>query len=90
LLLVNLNQPLNAAKLIRTEAMAPFKPNRIDPEFGLVIVAFDMNVGWFIAISRVEKEPVRTTSKYGGHAVMVLRFQDHRNPQQSRIARKLP
>jgi hypothetical protein len=51
-------EPLDAADLLPTETTAPLKPHRIEPEFGCLIVAFDMDVGRLLAITRIEEETV--------------------------------
>src|SRR5260221_4145157 len=50
-----------------SETTATLQPDRIEPEFCDIIVAFHMDVRRLIAIARIEKEPVRANAQDSGH-----------------------
>ena len=49
------------------KAPAPFQPHRVEPELGLVAVAFDVNVSRLIPISSVEEKSVRSSLQNRRH-----------------------
>jgi len=57
---VFLDEPLYPIDFTSTESSTPFNPDRIEPEFGLHLLAFNMNVGRLITIARIKEESVRT------------------------------
>jgi hypothetical protein len=64
--LVFLDEPLNPVDLSSAEPTTTLKPGGIDPKFGLVIVALNMDMGWLIAVTCVKEESVRANSQYSG------------------------
>ena len=58
LLSIVLHKSVEAVNLSSGKSSAILKSNRIEPEFGNLVVPFDMDMGWFIAVACEEKEPV--------------------------------
>jgi hypothetical protein len=58
LLCIVLHKFVEALDLGSGKPSAILKPNRVRPEFGNLVVAFDVDMGWFIAVACEEKEPV--------------------------------
>lgn len=53
--------------LVAAKATAVLKHDWIEPEFGDVLISFDVNVWWLVSVTGVEKESVRTDAQYGWH-----------------------
>jgi hypothetical protein len=45
------DQPLNPIDLCSTKATAALEPSRVNPEFGFVIITFNVDVGRLIAVT---------------------------------------
>ncbi len=69
--LVLLNQLGEPVDFLRGEPVTSLKADRIEPELGLTIIAFDVDVRRLAAIASVKEESKRTTSKHGGHRLML-------------------
>jgi len=59
---VFLNKSLYLIQFAPAEPPTTLKPDWVEPEFGRVVVTFNVNVGWFIAIASVEKEAIRANT----------------------------
>lgn len=53
------HQLFNTRNLGARKTTAALQPNGIEPELCDFIVSLHMNVLWFVAVTRVEEEPVR-------------------------------
>ena len=53
------------------KAAALFQPHRVEPEFGLMAFALDMNESRLIPISRVKEKSVWPNSKNGWHTLLI-------------------
>jgi hypothetical protein len=65
--LILLNQLLNAVDFVAAEAAALLQPHRVEPEFRLVTLSLDVNMGWLIPVAGVKKESVRSNSQNSRH-----------------------
>jgi hypothetical protein len=61
------HEPLDSVDLDSRETAAALQSDRIEPEFGHIIVAFDMDVGRFVSIASVEEESVWANTQNGRH-----------------------
>jgi len=66
------NYTLQSADFHSIEPVAFLQSDRAQPEFGNFLVAFDVNVGWFNTVARVEEEPVWGASEDGRHVCGIL------------------
>jgi hypothetical protein len=66
-LLVLFDQLSNAIHFFPFEAAASFEPDRIQPKFGLVLIALNVNVRRLVSISSIKEEAVRSTPQHGRH-----------------------
>jgi hypothetical protein len=53
-----LDQRPEPVNLFSRETVVALKPDGVEPEFGLSVVAFDVDVGRFASVARVEEESV--------------------------------
>ena len=63
---------MNSGYLCPAKSPASLEPNWIKPEFRYLIITLDMHVLRLIAITRIEKEPIRANSQYSRHKRKVL------------------
>ena len=68
------NYTLNAGDFHPAESAAALQADRSQPELGNAVVAFDVDVGRFYAISGIEEESVGAAAEHGGHAGRILRI----------------
>ena len=59
--LIRDHKVLKTTDLCTRESSALLQPNRIEPKFRQVVFSFNMNVGRFIPISRIEEESIGTS-----------------------------
>lgn len=52
----------NGVDFLSFEATTILKSYRLQPEFGNFIIPFDIDMGWFVAVTSEEKETIRTNS----------------------------
>jgi hypothetical protein len=64
---VFLYEPLYPIDFSSAETPAVLKPDRIKPEFGLILVALNVNVRRLITVTRIKEESVRTTDQDSWH-----------------------
>jgi len=55
-------QLLDAVEFTATKTAAALQSHRIEPELGNSIIAFNVDMFWFVAITGVEEEPIRSNS----------------------------
>jgi hypothetical protein len=65
--LIILDHSSNTPYFFLAVSLAPLKSEWREPEFGLGLVALNMNVWRFVAVACKEKEPVWTEAKGRGH-----------------------
>jgi len=65
--LVFFNKLLYSIDLCSAESAAILQPNRVEPEFSLIVLTLNVNVWWLLTISGVKEESVRAVSQYGRH-----------------------
>lgn len=58
---------LNLANFRSRKSAATLQADGIQPELSDIIVAFNVNVGWFVPIACVEEEAVRAVAENGRH-----------------------
>jgi hypothetical protein len=46
----------DAINFVAVETAAALKPYRCEPELGLLVLTFDMNMRWFVAVVRIKEE----------------------------------
>ena len=63
---------LNRSQLMIAESSRSFNANRIKPELRRRAVSTDVNIGWLISLSRVEKELVWPNVIKLGHILLSL------------------
>jgi hypothetical protein len=56
--LVFLDQLLDTTDLFTTKPLIILEANWGEPEFGFILIAFNMYVGWFIAVSGIAEKPI--------------------------------
>lgn len=61
-----------AIDFFSVETIAILKPHRVEPEFGFLVVLFNVNMRRFILISSIKEEAVGTNSQDGGHSLVCL------------------
>jgi len=64
---VCLDELLEPIEFLSAEATTILHPHRDKPEFGHLLVALDVHVGWFITITRIEEESVRAKTQDSWH-----------------------
>ena len=62
LCLVILDNVLYSVNFFPTESIAMVKPDRLQPKFCSIIVALNMNMGWFATIPSIKEKSVRPNS----------------------------
>ena len=62
---------LNTINLFTTKPLIILKPNWSKPKLCFILIAFNMDVGWFITVSGVAKETIWTNCQKGRHSVDV-------------------
>ncbi len=65
------HQPLKSLELRGDKASATCQPYRFEPELRPVCLPLHVNMRWFIAVCRVEEEPVRTLAMNRRHNTSV-------------------
>jgi hypothetical protein len=58
MLSVFLDQPLDMTNLAPTEAATTLQPNRTEPELGLHVRSFYVDMRWLTTVSGIKEEPV--------------------------------
>jgi hypothetical protein len=58
LILVFFDQFLKTTDLVAPKAPIALKTNRSEPELGFILIALNMDVGWFIPVSRVTEKSI--------------------------------
>src|SRR5262249_38003925 len=66
-----LDQLVDAVDFFPAEAATALEPDRVEPEFRLAVVSFDMDVRRLTPIAGIEEEPKWTHAEYGRHATML-------------------
>src|ERR1044072_2262565 len=74
---VVLDQFLYAFYLSPAEAAASLQSHRIEPELGLVFIAFDVNVRRLVCVASIKEEPVRPKPQNSGMALFHSADQSH-------------
>jgi len=69
--LIFFDEPLNLTDLIAVETAAVFESNGVKPELGNTCVTLNMDVGWFISITGIEKETIWTDAKHRWHKTKI-------------------
>jgi hypothetical protein len=70
-----LDEGLDRADLSASKPPTPFQPHWIEPELGLGVVAFHMDVGRFAAVRGIEEEPIKAPNKTGSGTLAALPIQ---------------
>ena len=70
-LLILYDKSLDLVDPVCSKAMAPLQPDRIEPEFRLAVVSFDMHVRRLVSVASVEEETIGATSEYGWHCFIL-------------------
>jgi hypothetical protein len=65
--LIALDQALDPFQFFVAESGIPCEQDGIEPEFRFGIVALDVNVGRFSALSRIKEKPERAAAQNGWH-----------------------
>jgi len=81
------HEPFDLAYLHPREPTAALQANGVQPQFGDIIVAFDMNVGRLVPITGVEEEPVwplTQNCRHGGYAGSKSRLLNERHAKHRR------
>jgi hypothetical protein len=60
-------------EVLPAETATTLKSDGIEPELGLPVVAFDVDMRRFAPVARVEEKSVRATSEYSWHGAMLPR-----------------
>jgi hypothetical protein len=71
-LLVLFYKLANPIEFLVAKSPAPLQSDGIEPEFRGVILTLDVNMGWFIAITGIEEEPVRSSPQHGWHGKLLI------------------
>jgi hypothetical protein len=61
------NNSLNSSHFHWPKAYASVKTKRFQPVLRRTVVAFHMNMGWFVSITGIEQEPTRSASQNSWH-----------------------
>jgi len=51
---------LDLIQFLPAESPTPLKHHRVQPKLGSAIIPLNVNMWWFIPITRVEEKPIRT------------------------------
>jgi hypothetical protein len=65
------NQSMNPLNLSSAETNTPLQSNWVEPELRQMILPLDVDMRRFLAVARVEEEPVRTEAQYRRHMAMM-------------------
>src|SRR5438128_11542371 len=74
--LVFFNDLDDLSQLFFIEALIPLKSWRRQPELGLAIIAFYVQVRWLGAVSSIKEKPIRANPKHCWHFSARLRLQN--------------
>jgi len=73
-------QSFDCSKFAGRKAVTSAKSNRIQPELRFAAVPFDMHVRRLVAVTGVEKEPIRSAAKDSRHLITIDPIPSPRNP----------
>lgn len=62
-----LNKTIDSIQLVPTKSSAAFQAHGIEPEFGYIVVPFNVNMGRFVAFIGEKEEPVRANAQNSRH-----------------------
>lgn len=74
------DKPLNALKRDARKPTTVLQPDRIEPELRDIVIALDVDMTRFIAVTSIKEEPIRTSRSTVGMPVRYPTAQRWRQP----------
>jgi len=71
-MLIEVDESLYALQFRSRKTAAFLQPDRVNPKLGDMVLALDMHMRWFIAITCVKEEAIGPCSEYSRHASLSM------------------
>jgi len=70
---------LDSVDFLPAKPVTVLQADRFQPELGLAVIAFNMNMRRFVAVTGIEEKSIRTALEYSRHCTMLRAVDDLSN-----------